>query len=167
MKNSVLCVYVLCFLAVGSNVLGQDIKPISEYGKRPSIIATEAKKSPADNPCLHDSAALDKIEAIAVFPYRDEFRNLHCSNSKIEWNIKKSGKIELITKAFSRPTMDGSRLGILPDAHIYFEDSEGHKSAGMILLNWRYVMMDRDISRLYPLDLKISRIIQEKVEAHP
>jgi hypothetical protein len=136
----------------------QTVTPVIAMG------ASKPGKVNIANPCRQQSADMSKIVGIAVYPYRREHDNLQCEGKRLLTIIGNKQHIQLITESFDRAPLPGGSLGTFPNAYVYFKDTDGGITQGIVVMAWQYILLDRDISKLYRLDKPSIEILRGRVE---
>lgn len=140
----------------------------SKYVKRePTTLASSEGLKNASSPCARRSTQIGNVVRIAIYPYEERFADLHCKEQQMIWGLTDSQSIKAVTEAFSIPPIDGSRLGTMPDAYVYFKRADGSIVRLTVLLDWRYIMVDGEITKLYRLGNEGSRIIKQEAKKLP
>lgn len=159
--KAVLVVGLLSFFApvaasIPSIQDGQD-KPVEK--RSVGFIATESRNRGA-SPCVVRSLHIGSIEKFAVYPYRNSYSEMNCAPRQISWKFARPRTSKILNDALRKPTIDGSRMGTFPNAYVYLDQSGGQLSRLVVVMDWKYVMIETDISKLYPLGKEARKILK-------
>lgn len=169
MLISTLCVTVLSLLMLCPSSDSATQKHKTTYQREDKAVPMLTAGIPKSDsvgtarPCQTKLANIRNVYEIAVYPYHRDYSMLHCDGKGIRPNITNKQEINLITQAFDNRPINGTEFGTLPNAYVYFKDSGGNLRQGIVVMAWQYILLDQDMSKLYPLAKQSSQILQRRV----
>lgn len=154
-----LCTLIAPAAAWIPSVQNSQDKPVEK--KSVGFTTGEARNRGAE-PCAMRVTHVSTVDQFAVYPYRDAFSEMNCAPTQIDWKFAGTNASKLLNEALHKPTIDGSRMGTFPNAYVYIDQGHGRLSRLVVVMDWKFVMIEKEISKLYPLE-KTGKILKEEL----